>query len=94
MLELSIKDFKTIRINMLKDIVEKVDEHMGTFLRRIRKYSKESNESAKNCKIDMKKSFDWLISRMNITEERFSKNESRSVEIIQTETKYTHTKKE
>lgn len=30
---------------------------------------------------------------MNITEERFSKNESRSVEIIQTETKYTHKKR-
>lgn len=58
MLELAIRDFKTTRINMSKDIVEKVDEHMGTFLQRIRKHSKESNESAKNCKIDMKKSFD------------------------------------
>ena len=92
MLEQSVRDFKTIIVNVLKDLVGKVDytyEEMRNFsgeMKTIRKSLMEMPQTHTPHKSEIKNSFDGLISRLDTDEERISELEDRSIRITQTAT--------
>ena len=76
MLELSDQEFKTTMINMLRSLVDKVDNmrEQAVNISKERNSKKQPKRSARDQNIvtEMKNSFDWLISRLDMAKERIS----------------------
>lgn len=88
-LELSVRDFKTIIVSMLKVLVEKVDnlyEDVGNFSGEVETIRQSLMEMPETHIYKHKEFFDGLISRLDIAEERISELEDRSIRITQTAT--------
>ena len=92
MLELSVQEFKTTVVNMLRVLMKKVDnmeEQTGNVSREMEIPRKNQEEmlGIKDTKIEMKNAFDGFISRLDTTEERISEHEGILTEISKTKAK-------
>lgn len=88
MLELYDRNFKITMINTLRALIARVnimEEQIGNVGREIRTLRNNQRETLelKTTVTEMKNTFSELISRLEMTEERISKSEDRSIKTFQ-----------